>query len=154
MLRSDVGGFMEYRDKEGIVIKFYRAEHFFFRNHMRIIAQIIYHIIQILFGCTIPYSAEIAEGVKIAHYHGIVIHHDCKIGEGTIIYQNVCLGGRNGSIGPIVGKNCFIGAGACILGNIIIGDNVRIGANAVVMEDIPNNCTVVGVPARIVRKKE
>lgn len=63
-------------------------------------------------------------------------------------------GGRNGESGPCVGKNCVIGAGACILGNIKIGDNVNIGANAVVLEDIPDNCTAVGVPARIIKHNE
>ena len=70
-----------------------------------------------------------------------------------LLYQNVTLGGRNGKGGPIIGKNCIIGAGACVLGEITIGDNVNIGANAVVLEDVPENCTVVGVPAKIVKRK-
>ena len=65
--------------------------------------------------------------------------------------RNVTLG--NG-MGPKVGKNCVIGSGACLLGNIVIGDNVKIGANAVVLKDIPDNCTAVGVPARIICNKK
>lgn len=92
--------------------------------------------------------------MNIGHFYGIVIHQKSRIGENTLIYQNVTLGGRKGSSGPIVGKNCVIGSGACILGDIKIGDNVKIGANAVVLKDIPDNCTVVGVPARIVKYNE
>ena len=92
--------------------------------------------------------------MNIAHFHGIVIHHKSTIGDNTVIYQNVTLGGRNGKPGPRVGKNCVIGAGACILGDIEIGNNVNIGANAVVLENIPDNCTAVGVPARIIKHNE
>lgn len=144
---------MEYKDKISVVIKWYRLENYFYTHKMRFIAQIIYHLMQILFGCTIPYSAVLEEGVNIGHFHGIVIHQKSRIGANTLIYQNVTLGGRNGKGGPIIGKNCIIGAGACVLGEITIGDNVNIGANAVVLEDVPENCTVVGVPAKIVKRK-
>lgn len=107
---------------------------------------------QIFLGCTIPYSVIMGDNVKIAHFHGIVIHHKSLIGDETIIYQNVTLGGRNGKGGPKVGKNCIIGAGACILGEINIGNNVKIGANSVVLKDIPDNCTVVGVPGKIIKR--
>lgn len=144
---------MDYNDKVSVVIHWYNVERWCYRHNIKFIAKIIYHIIQVLFACTIPYSAEIEKGVNIAHFHGIVIHQKSVIKSGTILYQNVCLGGRNGKGGPIVGHNCTIGAGACILGEITIGDNVNIGANAVVLESIPNNCTVVGVPGTIVKKE-
>lgn len=70
------------------------------------------------------------------------------IGENTAIYQNVTIGGRGRSGCPVIGKNVFIGAGAVIMGGITIGDNARIGANAVVIHDVPDNSTAVGVPAR------
>lgn len=143
---------MCHKNDEGIVMKFYRIERWCYLHHFKILAKIIYHIMQLIFGCTIPYSADIGEGVKIAHFHGIVVHHKSSIGDGSVLYQNVCLGGRNGKCGPIVGKNCVVGAGACILGEIVIGDNVNIGANAVVLEDVPENCTVVGIPAKIVKR--
>ena len=73
------------------------------------------------------------------------------LGGGTIIYQNVTLGGLKGHYGPTIGRNCVIGSGAVILGEVKIGDNVKIGANAVVLKDVPDNCTVVGVPAKIVK---
>lgn len=143
---------MEYTDKQSIAIKFYKIEKWFYKHRMKFLAKIIYHFMQILLGCTIPYSAKIEKGVKIAHFHGIVIHQKSEIGEGTLIYQNVCIGGRNGQGGATIGKNCILGTGCCILGEIKIGDNVRIGANAVVLEDVPDNCTVVGVPAKIVKR--
>lgn len=145
---------MEYTNKEFIAIKFYKAERWCYTHNLKLFAKIIYHLMQILLGCTIPYSALLEEGVNIAHFHGIVIHQNSKIGAKTIIYQNVCIGGRNGSGGAIIGQNCILGAGSCVLGNIKIGNNVKIGANAVVLKDIPDNCTAVGVPAQIVNTKE
>lgn len=88
--------------------------------------------------------------VEIAHGIGIVIHQSSVVGDGTKIYQNVTIG--SGEHGPRIGDNCILGAGCCILGDIVIGNNVRVGANAVVLKDIPDNCTVVGVPAHIVRQ--
>lgn len=143
---------MKYSNKTSIVIKFYRLSNFFYRHKFKCLSKIIYHLIQILFGCTIPYSCELGKNVNIAHYHGIVFHHLTKIGDNTIIYQNVSIGGRNGKRGPIIGENCIIGAGACVLGDITVGNNVKIGANAVVLEDIPDNCTVVGIPGKIIKK--
>ena len=111
----------------------------------------VYHLMQVLLGCTIPPTAEM-EGVTISHFHGVVIHSCSRIGRGTIVYQHVTLGGRNGKVAPVVGENCVLGAGCCLLGDIRIGNNVHIGANAVVLEDIPDNCTVVGVPGKIIRQ--
>ena len=145
---------MKYTNKESIAIKFYRLSRWFYLHKLNIFAKIIYHLMQILLGCTIPYSSDLEKGVNIAHFHGIVIHQKSRIGSGTTIYQNVCLGGRNGKGGPIIGKNCILGAGCCILGEITIGNNVNIGANAVVLKDVPNNCTVVGIPGKIVKKGE
>lgn len=136
----------------GIATKCYYLENWFYRHHMKIMANIIYRFMQIILGCTIPPSCDIEKGCDIAHWHGIVFNHILHIGSGTIIYQNVTLGGLKGKHGPIIGHNCIIGAGAVILGEVKIGDNVHIGANAVVLKDIPDNCTAVGVPAKIVKQ--
>jgi serine O-acetyltransferase len=133
-----------------IVMKLYRIEHFCYKHHMKFVAIIIWRLIHLLFSCYIPYTVELGKGVNIAHGLGIVIHQKTKVGSNTLIYQNVTLGGRNGKGGPIIGENCIIGAGACILGEINIGNNVKVGANAVVLKDVPDNCTVVGVPARVI----
>lgn len=142
---------MKYTDKESIAIKFYRIERWFYVHKLKILAKIVYHFMQILLGCTIPYSAVLEKGVNIAHFHGIVIHQNSKIGTETLIYQNVCIGGRNGKGGATIGERCILGAGCCILGEITIGNDVKIGANAVVLESVPDNCTVVGIPAKIVK---
>lgn len=134
-------------EKDSVVIKFYNLERFLWVHKLRFLAKIVWRMIYILFSCQIPPTAELEKGVNIAHGVGIVIHQNSKIGKGTIIYQNVTIGSGNG---PQVGKNCLLGAGCCILGNIRIGDGVKVGANAVVLEDVPDGCTAVGVPARII----
>ena len=138
---------------QGIAMKFYNVERWCYLQGLRVLAQMIYHMMQILLGCTIPPAADL-RGVTIAHFHGIVIHHRSRIGKGTTVYQHVTLGGRNGQGGPIVGENCILGTGCCILGNVTIGDNVHIGANSVVLNDIPSKCTVVGIPGRIVKREQ
>lgn len=140
------------KNNPGIAIKFYRLERWFYLHKMKICASIVFRFMQIFLGCTIPYTCDIEGGVQIAHYHGVVFVHKLFIGEGTIIYQHVTLGGYKGQYGPTIGKNCIIGAGAIVLGEVKIGDNVKIGANAVVLKDIPDNCTVVGVPGIIVKQ--
>lgn len=134
----------------GIALKIYNVSRKLFLKKYYRLSKVFYFINYIFFGCVIPPSTEIEDGCVIAHSTGIVIHQWSKIGSGTTIYQNVTIGNAGG---PKIGRNCVIGAGACVLGDIVIGDNVRIGANAVVLKDLPSNCTAVGVPARIVKRK-
>ncbi|GAB1475506.1 hypothetical protein MASR2M70_03380 [Bacillota bacterium] len=95
-----------------------------------------------------------AESVDLIHGGlGVVIHAKSRIGENTKIYQNVTIGGREGRGHPIIGENVYIGAGACILGGITIEDNAKIGANAVVLADVPKGGIAVGVPAKIINVK-
>lgn len=132
---------------KSIVIRFYNSERWFWNHKMYLISKIIWRLIYILFNCSIPPTAILEDGVEIAHGIGIVIHQNSVIGSGTKIYQNVTIGSGNG---PKIGKNCVLGCGSCILGDIILGDNVKVGANAVVLQNVPDNSTVVGVPGRIV----
>lgn len=105
-------------------------------------------------GIEIHPGAVIAHGLFIDHGMGVVIGETAVIGNNVTLYQGVTLGGtgkERGKRHPTLGNDIVVGAGAKVLGNISIGDNVQIGANAVVIRDVPPNSTVVGVPGRIVR---
>ena len=106
---------------------------------------------RIRYNCDIPVQTEIVPDTYFCHNaFGVVINPVQKSGGGTTIQHCVTIGEINSNDAPIIGSNVFIGAHAMILGNIKIGDNVKIGAGAVVMKDVPDNCTAVGVPARII----
>lgn len=106
--------------------------------------------IEILTGISLPAQATIGKGLRIHHFGGIFIHSDVVIGEGCTIYQGVTLGDLGGWGGvPQVGHHVIIGAGAKLVGPISVGDDCRIGANAVVRTSVPSGCLAVGVPAVI-----
>ncbi|MCB9135433.1 MAG: serine acetyltransferase [Anaerolineales bacterium] len=104
-------------------------------------------------GVEISPGADIAGGLYIAHPIGSVISPE-RIGKNCTIIHSVTIGMRNEWAFPVIGDNVFIGAGARILGGIRIGDNAIIGANAVVIHDVPDNTTVVGIPAKAIIAKE
>ena len=135
---------------------FHRIAHFFWRKKLFLIARMISHISRFLTGIEIHPGAKIGKRFVIDHGMGVVIGETAEIGDDVTIYHGVTLGGttwRKGKRHPTVKNNVVIGAGAKVLGNITIGENVRIGANSVVVKDIPPNSTVVGVPGKTVRKK-
>ena len=106
-------------------------------------------------GIEIHPGATIGRRLVIDHGTGIVIGETAEIGDDVLIYQGVTLGGTGKDVGkrhPTVGNNVMISAGAKVLGPINIGDNSRIAAGAVVLKDVPPNCTVVGIPARVVKQ--
>lgn len=108
-----------------------------------------------LTGCDIHPGATIGKRFFIDHATGVVIGETAEIGDNVSIYQGVTLGGvsfNKGKRHPTIGNNVVIGCNASVLGNIVIGDHVRIGAGSVVLKDVPDHCTVVGVPGRVVRK--
>ena len=117
----------------------------------RLLAKLIYRYVRLVYHCDIPYQACI-DGVYFCHKgFGTVINPHARIGEGTIVQHGVSIGEIDGShASHVIGKNCFIGAHALVLGDISIGDNVKIGAGSVVIKDVPANCTAVGVPARVI----
>lgn len=102
-------------------------------------------------GADIPLNSNLGGGLLITHPNGIVIHPKAVIGPNCLIFQQVTIGSRDGGI-PSIGGHVDIGAGAKVIGNIHIGDHVRIGANSVVLESVPEGATVVGIPARIIKK--
>lgn len=107
-------------------------------------------------GIEIHPCAQIGKGLFIDHGMGVVIGETAIIGDNVTLFQGVTLGGtgkERGKRHPTIGNNVVVGAGAKILGNITIGDNVLVGGNAVVIRDVPEDSTVVGVPGRIAKKK-
>ena len=120
-------------------------------------ARLISHIARFLTGIEIHPAARIGRRVFIDHGMGVVIGETAVIGRNVTLFQSVTLGGtgkERGKRHPTIGDNVVIGTGAKVLGNITIGANSMIGANAVVIRDVPEHSTVVGVPGRIARIKD
>src|SRR5512134_231086 len=116
------------------------------------LARVISHVGRWLTGIEIHPGATIGRRVFIDHGMGIVIGETAEIGDDTTLYHGVTLGGTSWNKGkrhPTLGRNVVIGAGAKILGPIQVGDGAKIGSNAVVVRDVPDNATAVGIPARI-----
>ncbi len=137
--------------KTSLIMRLYYLMRFFQTHKCYFGAKAVCYVIRILFNCAIPPTVILKEGAHFGHALGIVLHQNCVIGEDTVIYQHVTIAGSGGGV-PVIGCNCLIGAGAFLHGPIKIGNNVKIGANAVVLTDIPSNCTAVGVPAKIIRQ--
>lgn len=120
------------------------------------IPRFISYLTRIITGIEIHPKAQIGNRFFIDHGEGVVIGETTIIGDDVLIYQQVTLGGTGNEHGkrhPTIGNNVIIGAGAKVLGNITIGDNTRVGAGSVVVDDVPEHCTVVGVPGRVVQQK-
>lgn len=133
----------------------HRVAHQLHNQGIPVIPRLISQIMRFFTGIEIHPGAQIGQCVFIDHGVGVVIGETAIVGNNVLIYQGVTLGGTGKEIGkrhPTLGENVVVGAGAKILGNIQIGDNVRIGAGSVVLRHIPADCTVVGVPGRIIRR--
>ncbi|SHH44073.1 serine O-acetyltransferase EpsC [Tepidibacter thalassicus] len=136
-------------------ILIYRFAHFLYKKGFFVIARIISTIARFLTGIEIHPGAKIGKRLFIDHGMGIVIGETAEVGDDVTIFHGVTLGGTGKDKGkrhPTVGNNVIISAGVKVLGPIKIGDNSKIGANAVVLKDVPSNCTVVGIPGRIVKR--
>lgn len=134
-------------------IKFYRIGNWCYRHKIPVLPFLFKAITYLLFNCVVPYTTEIGGGTKFA-YGGIgcVVHGRTTIGERVIIGQNTTIGrSLDPEDFPTIGNDVYISAGARIIGKIHIGNNVIIGANAVVNKDVPDNCIVAGVPAKVIR---
>ena len=135
-------------------VRSYRRAHWFYQHKFYTIARIISQRARPKTGIEIHPGAQIGKGLFIDHGMGVVIGETTIIGDNCLLYQGVTLGGTGKDKGkrhPTLGDNVMVGAGAKVLGPINIGNNVKVAANAVVLKDIPDNCTAVGVPARIAR---
>ncbi|MCM1339693.1 MAG: serine O-acetyltransferase [Muribaculaceae bacterium] len=133
----------------------YRLAHRLYKWRLNLIARMISYCTRIVTGIEIHPGAKIGRRFFIDHGEGVVIGETTVIGDDVLIYQQVTLGGtgkESGKRHPTLGNNVIVGAGAKVLGNITVGDYVRVGAGSVVVEDVPERSTVVGVPGRIVHR--
>jgi serine O-acetyltransferase len=114
-------------------------------------------LIKMLTGIEVHYSADVGPGLYFAHTGSIIIAMRTKIGKNVSVHQEVTFGGEGKNVGgggfPEVGDNVYVGAGAKIIGEVKVGNDVLIGSNAVVVKDIPDHTTAVGIPARVVNLK-
>ncbi len=134
---------------------YHRIAHALVKTGVPILPRYISHVARFFTGIEIHPGARIGESFFIDHGMGVVIGETAIIGDNVLLYQGVTLGGtgkERGKRHPTVGNNVVIGAGAKILGDITIGDNSYIGSNAVVIKDVPQDSTVVGVPGRITKQ--
>ena len=118
----------------------------------RKIAKARYLFWSIITQSDIEPRAKLGKRLMIPHPNGVVIHEDAVIGDDCMIMQQVTVGMIDEGEVPVIGNRVYIGAGAKIIGKLTVGDGARIGANAVVVNDVPSNATAVGIPARIIRR--
>ena len=131
----------------------HRFSHWLYNIGIPFIPRFLSHLGRFFTGIEIHPGATIGDGVFIDHGMGVVIGETAILGDYCLIYQGVTLGGTGKETGkrhPTLGENVVVGAGAKVLGNLLIGHDVRIGAGSVVLQDVPSECTVVGIPGRIV----
>ncbi len=136
-------------------ILFHKLAHWLYKKNIYFLARLISQISRGLTGIEIHPGATIGSGLFIDHGMGVVIGETAELGNNVTIYQGVTLGGTGKDTGkrhPTIGNNVMIGTGAKVLGPFKVGDNAKIAAGAVVLSAVPSNCTVVGVPGRIVER--
>ena len=137
-------------------LSWHRWANHLYRMHLKLLARMTSQFAKFLTGIEIHPAAKIAPGVFIDHGMGVVIGETTYIGDDVLLYQGVTLGGtgkEHGKRHPILEDNVIVGAGAKVLGNLTIGKNSRIGAGSVVIDDVPPDSTVVGIPGRVVHQR-
>jgi serine O-acetyltransferase len=137
-------------------ILLHRLAHILYRAGLPLLPRVISQWCRFLTGIEIHPGACIGRRFFIDHGMGVVIGETTEIGDDVLVYQNVTLGGtghEKGKRHPTLGNRVVVGAGAKILGGIHIGDDVKVGAGSVVVHSVPDNCTVVGIPGRVVRTR-
>lgn len=151
--RNDAEVFLLYSGVHAILA--YRVAHKLYLGKKYFPARAVSQLAKFITGIEIHPGATIGRGLVIDHGSGVVIGETAEIGDNCTLYQGVTLGGTGKDTGkrhPTLGNNVMVGAGAKVLGPFRIGDNAKIAAGAVVLEEIPANATAVGIPARVVRR--
>jgi serine O-acetyltransferase len=136
---------------------FHRLGHWLLKRRIPFIPRAVSQLARFLTGIEIHPGAMIGSGLFIDHGMGVVIGETSEIGDNVTLFQGVTLGGtgkQRGKRHPTIGSHVVVGAGAKVLGPITVGNYVKIGANSVVLQDVPDHSTVVGIPGRIVRIKD
>lgn len=124
-----------------------------YKNGFKRLAKVLYWLNRFVFSCDIPCTVTIGKRLSLPHFGlGVVIHPCAIIGDHVKIYQQVTIGARGNEWHPIIDNNVLIGAGAKILGSVHVGNGAKVGANSVVLSDVPANATAVGLPAKIIQK--
>ena len=134
----------------------HRVAHALYLCHVPFFPRLVSAFSRFVTGIEIHPGAKIGRRFFIDHGMGVVIGETAEVGDDVLLYQNVTLGGTGDEKGkrhPTLGNNVVVGAGAKVLGSITLGDFVKVGAGSVVVRSVPDNCTVVGIPGRIVASK-
>ena len=154
--RSKIEVFLLYPTIHALIA--YRIAHYFYTKKLFFLARLISQISRFFTGIEIHPGAKIGRGLVLDHGMGVVIGETAEIGDDVLLYHGVTLGGTGKDKGkrhPTLGNNVVIGAGAKVLGPIYIGSNSKVGANSVVLKDVPEGATAVGIPAKnIIKIKE
>lgn len=133
----------------------HKPAHWMYHHHLKLLARVLSQMVRLITGIEIHPGATIGRHCFIDHGMAVVVGETAEIGNDVTIYQAVTLGGTGKDSGkrhPTIGNNVMISSGAKVLGPFAVGDNSKIGAGAVVLEAVPPNCTVVGVPGKIVKR--
>ena len=136
-------------------VAWYRVAHKLYNADFKRLSRVIMGLSQIITNIDLHPGAKIGKRLFIDHGTGVVIGETCIIEDDVLIYQGVTLGGvslTQGKRHPTIRNGAVIGAGAKVLGNIVIGENAKIGANSVVVKDVPDNATAIGIPAHVIEK--
>lgn len=136
-----------------MILKIYRVARWLHLHHVPVLPKVLKAVNRIAFGVVLPPSATIGSNVLLSYQGlGTVIHKDAVIDDDVTIASCVTIGGRSGNhTVPHIKKGAFIGTGAKVLGPVVVGEYASIGANAVVLEDIPPYAVAVGIPAKVIK---
>lgn len=152
-VRTNLEALVCYPGLHAVIV--HRFSHFLYKKKCFLLARVISNVVRFFTGVEIHPGAVIGRGVFIDHGMGVVIGETAEVGDNVTIYQGVTLGGTGKDTGkrhPTIKDNVVVSSGAKVLGPFTVGENSKIGAGAVVLKEVPPNCTVVGVPGRIVVK--